>query len=82
MEAEIWSFQVAHQGYLHLRVDRPSQNQIASGARAIGVCNTVKMFIISIRAMHKLGFANAKAVEYANNTIHSINKFKTYHDRI
>ena len=40
MEAEIWPSQVAHQGYLHLRPDRPSLNQIASGARAIDISNT------------------------------------------
>ncbi len=33
----MWPFQVAHQGYLHLRTDRPSLNEIASGARAIGI---------------------------------------------
>ena len=42
IEAEIWQFQVAHQGYLHLRTDRPSLNQIVSGARAIGISNTDK----------------------------------------
>ncbi len=40
IEAEIWSFQVAHQGYLPLGVDRPSLYQIASGARALGISNT------------------------------------------
>ena len=40
IEEDIWPFEVAHQGYLHLRTDRPSPNQIAWGARAIGISNT------------------------------------------
>ncbi len=43
IEAEIWYFQVAHQGYLPLGIDIPVLKQVALGNRAIGICNTENM---------------------------------------
>ncbi len=40
IEAEIWNFEVAHQGYLPVGVDRPVLKQVASGDRAIGIFST------------------------------------------
>ena len=40
LEAEIWCFQVAHQGYLTLGAGSPVLKQVASGDRVIGICNT------------------------------------------
>ncbi len=42
IEAEIWHFLVAHQSYLPLGVGSPVQKQVASGDRAIVMCNTVE----------------------------------------
>ncbi len=47
-EADIWTFEVAHQGYLALGAHRPVPKQVASGDRAIGIFNTeraAKMFM-------------------------------------
>ncbi len=49
IEVEIWAFEVDHQGYLLLGVDRPVQKQVASGDQAIGIFNTVN---IPINAFH------------------------------
>ena len=34
-----------HQGYLHLGVGSPVLKQVASGNRAIGICNTVLLYV-------------------------------------
>ena len=50
MEAEIWPFQVAHEGYLHLRTDGHSLNEIVSGARAIVIVTgcVLRLYVASL----------------------------------
>ncbi len=40
LEAEIWYFPVAQQGYLGVGVGSPVLKQVAAGYRAMGICNT------------------------------------------
>ncbi len=60
-EAETWTFEVPHHGYLPLEVDRPVLKQVASGksSRAIGIFYTEFMYMVVSQILYEI-FLNGR----------------------